>query len=101
MPTKTPVAIKAATAHSKASTASAGIVYSGSASGKNKSAAFCMPHLTAPGVLMSIKDIENLRSEIHALDVRVVKLEQTVKVAVALLGLLEVGLKILSLLPGH
>lgn len=50
---------------------------------------------------MSIKDIENLRSEIHALDVRVVKLEQTVKVAVALLGLLEVGLKILSLLPGR
>lgn len=101
IPTKTKAAIAAAIDHSNSSTASGATIGTGSASGKNKSAAFCMPHLTAPGVLMSIKDIENLRSEIHALDVRVVKLEQTVKVAVALLGLLEVGLKILSLLPGR
>lgn len=101
IPTKTKAAIAAAIDHSNSSAASGATVGTGSASGKNKSAAFCMPHLTAPGTLMSIKDdLENLRDGLHSLDVRVVKLEMTVKVAVGLLGLLEVVLKIWSLLPG-
>ncbi len=52
------------------------------------------PNLT--GVLS-----DSARQEVSQFNPETATLGQTVKVAVALLGLLEVGLKIISLLPGR